>query len=126
MLDDAFAALKKSGSYSTYKKGGLVDYTGPAWVDGSKTRPEAFLSATDTENMRAMLDAFNFIKDRPYMSYIDPDIYGNTTNVGDINITINQAELKSDADYDMVARKVGQAFSKQLSRQGLNLNGYAF
>lgn len=31
-----------------YKTGGLVDYTGPAWVDGTPTKPEAFLSARDT------------------------------------------------------------------------------
>lgn len=33
--------------------GGLVDYTGPAWVDGSKDRPELMLNATDTQNMLA-------------------------------------------------------------------------
>ena len=126
MPSDAFEQLKKSGSYTAYKKGGLVDYTGPAWVDGSKTRPEAFLDANDTESIRTMLNAFNYVKTHPYMSHIDSSMYGNNTSVGDINITINQAELKSDADYDAVARKVGQAFSKQLSRQGLNLSGYAF
>lgn len=31
-----------------YANGGLVNYTGPAWVDGSPSRPESFLSAEDT------------------------------------------------------------------------------
>jgi len=126
MPSSTVEAIKKAGRVDAYKKGGLVDYTGPAWVDGSKTRPEAFLDANDTESIRTMLNAFNYVKTHPYMSHIDSSMYGNNTNVGDINITINQAELKSDADYDAVARKVGQAFSKQLSRQGLNLSGYAF
>jgi hypothetical protein len=35
-----------------FASGGLVDFTGPAWVDGSKMRPEAFLSAEDTAMIR--------------------------------------------------------------------------
>ena len=109
-----------------YAKGGLVDYTGPAWVDGTKTRPESFLDATDTKLLRSMLDTFTYVKNSPYMSYIDPSMYNNNTNVGDINITINQAEINSDADVDNLAKRVGQAFTKELQRNGLNLSGYAF
>ena len=35
-----------------YKQGGLVDYTGPAWVDGTKKQPEAFLNAKQTAFLR--------------------------------------------------------------------------
>lgn len=31
-----------------YATGGLVDYTGPAWVDGTPDKPELMLNATDT------------------------------------------------------------------------------
>jgi hypothetical protein len=31
-----------------YKKGGLADFTGPAWLDGTKSRPELVLNARDT------------------------------------------------------------------------------
>lgn len=31
-----------------YATGGLVDYTGPAWVDGTPSKPELMLNATDT------------------------------------------------------------------------------
>ena len=37
--------------YPAYKEGGIVDHTGLAWVDGTKTKPEAFLDAKDTENV---------------------------------------------------------------------------
>ena len=63
-----------------YASGGLVDYTGPAWVDGTKTHPEAFLSATDTENIRAMLDMFTYVNNIPLMSYIDPSCFGSLQN----------------------------------------------
>ena len=42
-----------------FAKGGLVDYTGPAWVDGTKTSPEAFLSAKDTANISALTDVLS-------------------------------------------------------------------
>lgn len=41
---------------SMYKTGGMVDYTGPAWVDGTKSKPEAFLSAADTANIAKLRD----------------------------------------------------------------------
>ena len=42
-----------------YKTGGIVDYTGPAWVDGTPTKPEAFLSASDTENIAKLRDVLS-------------------------------------------------------------------
>ena len=53
--------LKRSLNMAKYAEGGLVDYTGPAWVDGTKTRPESFLDAVDTENIRALTNALNYI-----------------------------------------------------------------
>ena len=34
--------------YKKYREGGLVDYTGPALVHGSPSKPEAFLNAKQT------------------------------------------------------------------------------
>lgn len=43
---------QNSGSITkVYKTGGLADYTGPAWLDGTKSHPELVLNATDTQNM---------------------------------------------------------------------------
>ena len=38
-----------------YKEGGLVDFTGPAWVDGTKKKPEAFLNAQQTQFLKDSL-----------------------------------------------------------------------
>ena len=46
----------KSGLHSKgYSTGGLVDYTGTAIVHGSKSRPEAFLNAEQTAQIRDAL-----------------------------------------------------------------------
>lgn len=46
----------KKSDVKAYKTGGLVDYTGLAWVDGQKKKPEAFLNAQDTENISELKD----------------------------------------------------------------------
>ncbi len=50
--DSAYGWLKLS-QLSGYKTGGLADFTGPAWLDGTKANPELVLNATDTENLLA-------------------------------------------------------------------------
>lgn len=114
-------------SYPGYAEGGLVDFTGPAIVHGTKSRPEAFLDADDTAILRNMLDAFNYVRINPYMSHIDDKHYqGTNISVGDVNVNLYEAQLKDDADYDEVARKVGASFTKELQKNGLNLAGYAW
>lgn len=120
-----YNATDKNKKMYKFASGGLVDYTGPAWVDGTPQRPEVFLSPKDTENIRAMLDAFNYVRVASPFVPSASMLSSNNTQVGDINITINQAELKDDADFDEVARRVGQAFTKELSKRGLNLSRYA-
>lgn len=57
---------KQSGSsqisMQAYASGGYVDYTGLAMVHGSPSKPEAFLSAKDTEMMRSTLDSWHEIR----------------------------------------------------------------
>ena len=108
-----------------YKHGGYVDYTGPAWVDGTKSQPEAFLDATDTKLLRDMLDAFNYVRTTPYMTHINDNNFGNkNVSVGDINVNLYEAKLEKDADYELIAQKVGNAFTKQLQKDGFNLAQY--
>ena len=40
-----------------YATGGLADYTGPAWLDGTKNKPELILNPEDTQNMFRTIDA---------------------------------------------------------------------
>lgn len=49
--------------YSAFKKGGLADYTGIAWMDGTKTEPEMVLDSKDTSNFIALKDAMRSIAD---------------------------------------------------------------
>lgn len=43
-------AKNKNEVLTKYASGGLVDYTGPAWVDGTPNKPELVLNHRDTAN----------------------------------------------------------------------------
>ena len=49
--------------YSAFKTGGLADYTGMAWLDGTPTEPELVLNAEDTKNFIDLKDALRSIAD---------------------------------------------------------------
>lgn len=110
-----------------YANGGLVDYTGPAWVDGTPMKPEAFLSAEDTALIRGFLDEAKYVRYRSSVSNIDSASFdSNAQNIGELIINITEAQFKEDADYEEVAKRVGQQFVKELSKQGFHTMSYSF
>lgn len=83
-----------------YATGGLADFTGPAWLDGTKSAPELVLNAQDTQN-------FIVLKD------ILADILRGTSNQnnkvsGDnyYDIDVNVEELKDNYDVDQLVDHV--------------------
>jgi hypothetical protein len=66
--DKYWIKRKRIKNYTEYEEGGLADFTGPAWLDGTKAKPEYILNAKDTEKMFnaveqvASLDS-NLVKD---------------------------------------------------------------
>lgn len=44
-----------------YKTGGIADFTGPAWLDGTKQKPELVLNQQDTENFLIATDTLRDI-----------------------------------------------------------------
>lgn len=131
-LDDkytkALSAIANSiTGTNQYLHGGIVDFTGIAKVDGTPGRPEAFLDAVDTANVRAMVDQLNYMKTHPVISQVPAGSFvNNNTTVGDVYVTINEAEISSDQDIEALAKKVGQSFTRQLSHNGFNTANYAF
>ena len=54
--NDRKTKLYEKFALPMYASGGMVDFTGPAWVDGTKSKPEAFLSAKDTALIAGLRD----------------------------------------------------------------------
>lgn len=88
-----------------YKTGGLVDYTGPAWVDGSPTSPEAFLSAEDTARIGA---AAQLLSNLPFLNTSSITDNSYSSNVGDttIEVHINIENVSSEQDIDDMINRV--------------------
>lgn len=131
------------GKFAT---GGIANYTGLAWLDGTPSKPERVLNAQQTESFERLVNVMDSLRvsgvsleslrnsmldtriHLPNLSpSIDPStIGGNIANIGDVNVTIEEAELNDDRDYDEIAQIVGEKFAKEISKQGINIAKYNF
>lgn len=108
----AAKAKKRTGKHGfsnlsgfKYADGGLVTYTGPAWVDGTQNKPEAFLNAEDTKRIG---QAAELLANLP--------IFNNTSNAnnavsatyGDTNVSVNITveSIANDYDVDRMMKRV--------------------
>lgn len=89
----------------SYKTGGLVDYTGPAWVDGTSSKPEAFLNSDDTKRIG---EAAKLLSNLPILNSTSSASTQLSTNIGDtsIEIHINVDSISSDYDVDRLAERI--------------------
>ena len=86
----------------------MADFTGPAWMDGTPSKPELVLNAQDTKNFIALKDVLS----RAMSSTSDLG-----SNYGDMTyeININVEKLTSDQDVDKVADRVKKIIIKDAS-----------
>ena len=87
-----------------YKNGGLVDYTGTAQVDGTPSRPEAFLDAEDTE--RFMTAAKLFAMSPLLNSSSAQNVVSSSVGDTSIEININVESISDDYDVDRLIKRV--------------------
>lgn len=99
-----------------YKTGGIADFTGPAWLDGTKSNPELILNARDTENFIALKDILSSIMNRK-------GLQNNTQSVGDMyfNIDINVDEISNDYDVENLSKKIKQELTDSAMYRNVNL-----
>lgn len=96
-----------------YKTGGLADYTGMAWLDGTKSKPELVLNAKDTEN---------FITLKDILSDLFRTGVGQTKNSGDnyydFHITVEQ--IADDYDVERMIQKIKDEINKDATYRNVN------
>ena len=96
--DLKIAKDKKYKPYE-YATGGLADFTGPAWLDGTPSKPELVLNAQDTKNFVALKDVLSKVIGS---TGAVENTYGNAT----YEININVDHLNNDYDVDKVVERV--------------------
>lgn len=98
--------------FKAYKTGGLADYTGPAWLDGSKAHPELVLNSKDTEN---------FIELKNILANSMGAQGAGGINSGDTYYEFNiDAELGSDYDVEKLADKIKRMIYNDSSYRNVN------
>ena len=97
-------AIKKKLKKYAFVTGGIADFTGPAWLDGTPSKPELVLNATDTQNFIALKDVLS----RAVNSIGSGDSYGDIT----YEININVDKIEKDYDVDRVVDKVKKEIVK--------------
>lgn len=89
-----------------YREGGYVDYTGPAWVDGTKSNPEAFLDAQDTANIAALVEALQYFNGVSLDKGKDNAVQKSSQDTYNIEVNVN--ELSEDYTIDDLVEEIGE------------------
>ena len=103
-----------------YKNGGLINYTGPAWVDGSKQRPESIWDADTTKLMRdnllnsRNLNLLGTFWDtlQNYQTAINHSYSNNSESLIIENAVVNMNVASIANDYD--ARRAGEQAMEEM------------
>lgn len=115
-LSSGYTGWFKKSDVKAYKKGGLADFTGLAWLDGTKSSPELILNARDTEN---------FIELKNILGALMKSGVTQTTSssVGDMyfDIDINVDEISSDYDVEQLKKKIKQDITNDAMYRNVNL-----
>ena len=104
-----YADVLKANGIKKFATGGLADYTGPAWLDGTPAKPELILNATDTKNFIALKDVLS--KAIGSTHAISNEYGGDTT----FEININVDHIANDYDVDKMAERVKKIIVKDSS-----------
>lgn len=98
-----------------YLHGGLADYTGPAWLDGTPSKPELVLNARDTENFIQLKDILADLRGfKGKASQAD--------RVGDTyyDVQINVDKIANDYDVEKMAEKIKKIIHKDSRYRNVN------
>jgi len=103
-----------------YKQGGLADYTGPAWVDGTPKKPEAFLNAAQTQFVRndllgnsktSLVSIVSALQDAISNTATSPITNNsNAVSIDNVNLTIESGVIANDYD----ARRAGSNITDEI------------
>lgn len=111
-LNTGYTGWFKKSEVKAYAKGGLADFTGPAWLDGTKSKPELVLNAQDTENFIQLKDILsNLLRG-------DTSSGNNGDNYFEIHIDVDS--LNNDYDVEQLATKIKKMINDDARYRNVN------
>ena len=96
-----------SKHFKKYATGGLNTFTGPAWLDGTPSKPELVLNAKDTQNFLQLKDILSSLMNGAHIP--------TNQNNGELNLEIYlnvEQGISSDYDVEQLVTKVKQEIAK--------------
>ena len=103
---------KKQYTKFKYKTGGLADFTGPAWLDGTPSKPEYILNAAQTERFFSLVNILE--------GFDKQDTSNKSTGDNYFDINIQVEKLESDYDVEQVADKIRKMIYEDASYRNVN------
>ena len=115
-LEEIRTAFGLASIYSgtKYATGGLADFTGPAWLDGSKSHPEYVLNAKQTEAFFSLVDVLTGMG-------LGSSITTQNNGESSYDIDINVESIGSDYDVEQLATKIQEMIINSSRYRGNNV-----
>lgn len=100
-----------------YKTGGIADFTGPAWLDGTPQKPEAVLNALQTQHFMKFTNAL----DHMYGQMGGPAT-ANSIMIDTISFNVDSMSSREDGEaaFDAFVNK----FKEIGSQRGMKINNF--
>ena len=98
-----------------YLRGGLADYTGPAWLDGTPSKPELVLNARDTENFIQLKDILADLR-----GFKGKTSQADKTGDTYYDVQINVDKISNDYDVEKMAEKIKKIIHKDSRYRNVN------
>lgn len=93
-----------------YAQGGFADFTGPAWLDGTKKKPEAVLNALQTKHFIQFTNVLDSIFSEAKMPKTQQAITQAKEAI--YNFTIKVDQMASDYDVDKLVDRIQDKMAK--------------
>ena len=95
-----------------FKTGGLADFTGPAWLDGTPSKPEYILNSKQTEKFFSLIDVLE--------GYDKKSEKGSSSGDNYFDISINIEKLDNDYDVERMADKIRRMIYDDATYRNVN------
>ena len=96
---------------NSYETGGLANFTGPAWLDGTPSKPEYILNAVQTERFFSLVDV---------LEHYGTDKSDKSSGDNYFDIEINVEKLENDYDVEQVANKIRNMIYEDATYRNVN------
>ena len=103
-----------------YAEGGFADFTGPAWLDGTKNKPEAVLNPLQTKHFIQ----FTNVLDTLFSNTSLPNASSKASqeaNNATYNFNINVDQMASDYDVDKLISRIEEKMVKSSQYRNVNI-----